>query len=212
NKKENLINISITTAIADSKFAILAGMAIIPAVFAFGISPGEGPGLVFITLPQIFAQMPFGQVISFAFFIILLVAAITSSISLLEVVVAYFVEELKMSRRVATLITFSVIGLFGVLCSLSLGELKDITLFGKNMFDLFDYTTSNILLPVGGLLIVLFVGWKIKQEDVQDELFNGGAIPFKKTLFNGIIIGIKFLAPIAIAFILLNGTGLIKLF
>lgn len=212
NKKENLINISITTAIADSTFAILAGMAIIPAVFAFGISPGEGPGLVFITLPQIFAQMPFGQVISFAFFIILLVAAITSSISLLEVVVAYFVEELKMSRRVATLITFSVIGLFGVLCSLSLGELKDITLFGKNMFDLFDYTTSNILLPVGGLLIVLFVGWKIKQEDVQDELFNGGAIPFKKTLFNGIIIGIKFLAPIAIAFILLNGTGLIKLF
>jgi len=212
DKKENLMNISLTTAIADTTFAILAGMAIIPAVFAFGISPGEGPGLVFITLPQIFAQMPFGQVISFVFFVILLVAAITSSISLLEVVVAYFVEELKMSRRVATLITFSVIGLFGVLCSLSLGELKEITLFGKNMFDLFDYTTSNIMLPVGGLLIVLFVGWKMKQEDVQDELFNSGKIPFKKNLFKGIIIGIKFLAPIAIAFILLNGIGLMKLF
>lgn len=212
DKKENLMNISLTTAIADTTFAILAGLAIIPAVFAFGISPGEGPGLVFITLPQIFAQMPFGHVISFAFFVILLVAAITSSISLLEVVVAYFVEELKMSRRVATLITFSVIGLFGVLCSLSLGELKEMTLFGKNMFDLFDYTTSNIMLPVGGLLIVLFVGWKISREDVQDELFNGGGIPFKKTLFNWIMIGIKFLAPIAIAFILLNGIGLIKLF
>lgn len=212
DKKENLMNISLTTAIADTTFAILAGLAIIPAVFAFGISPGEGPGLVFITLPQIFAQMPFGQVISFVFFVILLVAAITSSISLLEVVVAYFVEELKMSRRVATLITFSVIGLFGVLCSLSLGELKEITLFGKNMFDLFDYTTSNIMLPAGGLLIVLFVGWKMKQEDVQDELFNQGSIPFKKNLFKGIIIGIKFLAPIAIAFILLNGIGLIKLF
>lgn len=212
DKKENLMNISLTTAIADTTFAILAGLAIIPAVFAFGISPGEGPGLVFITLPQIFAQMPFGHVISFAFFVILLVAAITSSISLLEVVVAYFVEELKMSRRVATLITFSVIGLFGVLCSLSLGELKEMTLFGKNMFDLFDYTTSNIMLPVGGLLIVLFVGWKIRREDVRDELFNGGVIPFKKTLFNWIIIGIKFLAPIAIAFILLNGIGLIRLF
>jgi NSS family neurotransmitter:Na+ symporter len=212
DKKENLMNISLTTAIADTTFAILAGLAIIPAVFAFGISPGEGPGLVFITLPQIFAQMPFGQVISFVFFVILLVAAITSSISLLEVVVAYFVEELKMSRRVATLITFSVIGLFGVLCSLSLGELKEITLFGKNMFDLFDYTTSNIMLPAGGLLIVLFVGWKMKQEDVQDELFNSGKIPFKKRLFKGIIIGIKFLAPIAIAFILLNGIGLIRLF
>lgn len=212
DKKENLMNISLTTAIADTTFAILAGLAIIPAVFAFGISPGEGPGLVFITLPQIFAQMPFGQVISFVFFVILLVAAITSSISLLEVVVAYFVEELKMSRRVATMITFSVIGLFGVLCSLSLGELKEITLFGKNMFDLFDYTTSNIMLPAGGLLIVLFVGWKMKQEDVQDELFNQGSIPFKKNLFKGIIIGIKFLAPIAIAFILLNGIGLIRLF
>ena len=212
DKKENLMNISLTTAIADTTFAILAGLAIIPAVFAFGISPGEGPGLVFITLPQIFAQMPFGQVISFVFFVILLVAAITSSISLLEVVVAYFVEELKMSRRVATMITFSVIGLFGVLCSLSLGELKEITLFGKNMFDLFDYTTSNIMLPSGGLLIVLFVGWKMKQEDVQDELFNQGSIPFKKNLFKGIIIGIKFLAPIAIAFILLNGIGLIRLF
>ncbi len=212
DKKENLMHISLTTAIADTTFAILAGLAIIPAVFAFGISPGEGPGLVFITLPKIFAQMPFGHVISFAFFVILLVAAITSSISLLEVVVAYFVEELKMSRRVATLITFSVIGLFGVLCSLSLGELKEMTLFGKNMFDLFDYTTSNIMLPVGGLLIVLFVGWKIRREDVRDELFNGGAIPFKRTMFNWIMIGIKFLAPIAIAFILLNGIGLIKLF
>ncbi|MCK9628388.1 MAG: sodium-dependent transporter [Bacteroidales bacterium] len=212
NKKENLINISLTTAIADSTFAILAGLAIIPAVFAFGISPGEGPGLVFITLPQIFAQMPFGQVISFAFFVILLVAAITSSISLLEVVVAYFVEELKMSRKIATLITFAVIGIFGVLCSLSLGELKEITIFGKNMFDLFDYTTSNIMLPVGGLLIVLFVGWKVSREDVRDELFNGGAISFKKTLFGWIMLGIKFLSPIAITLILLNGTGLIKLF
>ncbi|MEA5005047.1 MAG: sodium-dependent transporter [Rikenellaceae bacterium] len=212
DKKENLINISLTTAIADSTFAILAGLAIIPAVFAFGISPGEGPGLVFITLPQIFAQMPFGQIISLAFFVILLVAAVTSSISLLEVVVAYFVEELKMSRRIATLITFVVIGIFGVLCSLSLGELKEFTIFGKNMFDLFDYTTSNIMLPVGGFLIVLFVGWKVSREDVRDELFNGGAISLKKTLFGWIMIGIKFLAPIAITLILLNGIGLVKLF
>jgi NSS family neurotransmitter:Na+ symporter len=211
DKKENLLNISLTTVIADTTFALLAGLAIIPAVFAFGISPGEGPGLVFITLPQIFAQMPFGQLISFVFFTILLFAAITSSISLLEVIVAYLVEELNMRRKNATLLTFIVIGFFGVLCSLSQGTLKDFTLFGKNLFDLFDYTTSNIMLPLGGMLIVLFVGWKMKKSDVMDELFNGGTIQFKENLFKWIISGIKFLAPVAIAFILLNGLGLIKL-
>jgi len=211
-KKENLMNISIITAAADTSFAILAGVAIMPAVFAFGISPGEGPGLVFITLPQIFAQMPFGNIISFIFFTILLVAALTSSISMLEVVVAYFVEELKMSRKVATIISFSVIAVFGLLCSLSLGTLKEFTIFGKNIFDFFDYTTSNIMLPIGGLLIVIFVGWKMKKTDIQDELFNGGALHFRRRLFFWIIVGIKFLAPIAITLVLLNGIGLIKLF
>lgn len=204
NKKENLFKISFMSAAADTGFAILAGLAVMPAVFAFGISPGQGPSLVFITLPQIFAQMPFGNLISIAFFFILLIAAITSAISLLEVVVAYFTEEIKMSRKTAVIITFLIIGLFGTFSSLSQGPLSDVTIFGKTFFDLFDYTSSNVLLPVGGLLVVLFVGWRMKKADVMDELTSGGTVALRKSLFSGIMLVIKFLAPIAISIVLLN--------
>lgn len=204
NKKENLFKISFSVAAADTGFAILAGLAVVPAVFAFGIPPGQGPSLVFITLPQIFAQLPFGNVISIAFFFILMIAALTSAISLLEVVVAYFTEELKMTRKVAVAVTFVIIGVFGTFSSLSQGVLKDFTLFGKSIFDLFDYTSSNILLPVGGLLVVLFVGWRMKRADVLDELTSGGTVALRKSLFTGIILVIKFLAPIAISIVLIN--------
>ena len=204
NRKENLFKISFMSVFADTGFAILAGLAVMPAVFAFGISPGQGPSLVFITLPQIFAQMPFGGIISIAFFFILLIAAITSAISLLEVVVAYFTEELKMTRKVAVVVTFIIIGLFGTFSSLSQGPLSDVKIFGKTFFDLFDYASSNVLLPVGGLLVVLFVGWRMKRADVLDELTSGGTVALRKSLFSGIMLVIKFLAPIAISIVLLN--------
>lgn len=212
NKKENLFNISLMTAAADTGFAILAGLAVMPAVFAFGIPPGQGPSLVFITLPQIFAQLPFGNLFSVAFFFILFIAAITSAISLLEVIVAYFTEELKLSRKAAVIIAFTIIGTFGTLSSLSNGVLKDVTIFGKTFFDLFDYASSNILLPVGGLLVVLFVGWRMKRADVLDELSSGGAVAVKSFVFRWVMLIIKFVAPIAITIVLLNSIGLIKLF
>lgn len=212
DKKENLFKISLMTAAADTCFAILAGLAVMPAVFSFGISPGQGPGLVFVTLPQIFSQLPLGEVLSILFFVILLVAALTSSISLLEVIVAYMSEELKIKRGYAVTISFLVIAIFGTLSSLSSGTLKDVTIFGRTIFDTFDYLSSNILLPVGGLLVVLFVGWRMKREDVLDELSSGGLVAVKKYLFNSIIIVIKFLAPVAIAVVLLNSVGLIKLY
>ena len=211
-KNENLFKVSLMTVAADTGFAILAGLAVMPAVFAFGISPGQGPSLVFITLPQIFAQLPFGNVIAIAFFFILFIAAITSSISLLEVIVAYFTEELKLTRKAAVLIAFSIIGVFGTLSSLSNGVLADVKIFGKTFFDLFDYTSSNILLPVGGLLVVMFVGWRMKKADVLDELTNGGSIAIKGFVLKWIIFTIKFLAPIAIALVLLSSIGFIKLF
>ncbi|MDP3436268.1 MAG: sodium-dependent transporter [Bacteroidales bacterium] len=204
NKKENLFKISFMTVAADTGFAILAGLAVVPAVFAFGIAPGQGPSLVFITLPQIFAQLPFGSVFAVGFFFILLIAAVTSAISLLEVVVAYFTEELKMTRKVAVVVTFMIIGVLGTFSSLSQGSLSDVTIFGKNFFDLFDYTSSNILLPVGGLLVVLFVGWRMKRADVLDELTSGGTVALRKSLFTGIMLVIKFLAPIAISIVLIN--------
>jgi NSS family neurotransmitter:Na+ symporter len=140
------------------------------------------------------------------------VAALTSSIYLLEVIVAYFTEELKMTRLVAVIITFLVIGFFGTLSSLSQGSLKEFTIFGKTVFDFFDYISSNFLLPVGGLFVVMFVGWKMKRAEVFDELSSGGAVHLSKILINGIMVGVKFLAPIAISIVLLNSLGLIKLF
>ncbi len=204
NKKENLFKISFMSAFADTGFAILAGLAVVPAVFAFGISPSEGPSLVFITLPQVFAQLPFGQIISIAFFFILLIAALTSSISLLEVIVAFCTEELKWSRKGAVIATFLLIGFFGSLSSLSQGILADVKIFGKTFFDFFDYTSSNIMLPVGGLMVVLFVGWKMKVSDVYDELTSGATISLKGWIFNSILFIIKYVAPIAILIVLIN--------
>lgn len=204
NKKENLFKISFMSAFADTGFAILAGLAVVPAVFAFGISPSEGPSLVFITLPQVFAQLPFGQIIASAFFFILLIAALTSSISLLEVIVAFCTEELKWSRLNSVLITFIVVGVFGSLSSLSQGILSHVTLFGKTFFDLFDYTSSNILLPVGGLLVVTFVGWRMERSNVLDELTSGGTISLKPILFKAIMFIIKYLSPIAILLVLVH--------
>jgi len=204
NKKENLFKISFMSAIADTGFAILAGLAVLPAVFAFGISPSEGPSLVFITLPQVFAQLPFGQIIASAFFFILLIAAITSSISLLEVIVAFCTEELKWSRLTSVIATFIVIGILGSFSSLSQGVLSHVTIFGKTFFDLFDYTSSNILLPIGGLLIVTFVGWKMKRNDVLDELTSGGTVSLKPILFNSILFIVRYVAPIAILIVLIH--------
>ncbi len=204
NKKENLFKISFMSAAADTGFAILAGLAVIPAVFAFGISPGEGPSLVFITLPQVFAQLPFGQIVAAAFFFILLIAALTSSISLLEVVVAFCCEELKWSRLFSVIVTFIVVGIFGSFSSLSQGVLSHITVFGKTFFDFFDYTSSNILLPIGGLLVVLLVGWRMKRSHVLDELTSGGTITVKPIMFAIIYFLIRFVAPIAIITVLIH--------
>lgn len=197
SKKENLASTAVSVAISDSVIAILAGVMIFPAVFAFGIEPTSGPSLVFITLPGIFQQMPGGDFFGTIFFVLLAVAALTSTISLLEVVVAFFSEELNISRRKATIIGTVAISFLGVFASLSFGPLKEFTLFGKTFFDLLDYTASNVLLPLGGLLIVLFVGWFAGKRILRQELSNEGTLKVKYfKLFNVVI---KFIAPVAIA-------------
>ena len=209
-KGDNIIMLGTSSGFADLGFALLASLAIMPAVFAFGISPNEGPSLVFITLPRIFAQLPMGNVFALVFFASLLIAAITSSISLIEVVTAYFTEELKLSRRMAVGITTLIIVVTGSLSSLSMGVLKGVKIFGKGFFDMFDYLSSNILLPLGGLFIVIFTGWVLKKAAVKDELSSGGR--YRIPLFGPIMFVIKFVAPIAIAIIFLNSMGLLKLF
>jgi len=209
-KENNIMKLGTGAGLADLGFALLASLAIMPAVFAFDISPSEGPGLVFIILPRIFAQLPLGDVFAFVFFVCLFIAAVTSSISLIEVVTAYSTEELKLSRRTSVVITFIIVAIFGSLSSLSQGVLKDVTIFGKGFFDMFDYLSSNILLPLGGLLIVIFTGWVLKKKVVKDELSSGGL--YRVPIFGTIMFVIKFVAPIAISLIFLNSLGLLKLF
>ena len=205
SKKENIVGLSVETAMADTLFAIIAGLAIMPAVFAFGISPAEGPGLVFVTLPYIFAQIPMGSFLAILFFFMLFIAAITSSISMLEVIVAYLNEEFKIGRKLAIILTFVVVAVLGTMCSLSQGVMADFKIFGNNVFDFFDKLSANILLPVGGFLAVIFVGWKMKRADVEDELTSGGAHPFTRAFRNYVYFSIKYLAPIVVAIILIRG-------
>lgn len=205
NRKESIIKMSAQTAIADTLFAILAGVAIMPAVFAFGLEPGQGPGLLFVTIPYIFSQLPLGSVLAVLFFFVLFVAAITSSISLLEVVVAYLIEEFKLKRRNAVITVVLVVILIGVFCSLSQGVLSDVKIFGLNIFDLLDYTSANILIPLGAMLIVLFAGWRMSKADFIDEITSGGERKVKAWYLTVILISIKYLAPVIIGVILVRG-------
>lgn len=196
-KGESLGQTAISVSMADTFIAVLAGVAIFPAVFAFGIEPDAGPGLVFVTLPGIFNQMPGGYFFAILFFVLLIIAALTSSISLLEVVVAYFTEELKMKRAFATWLAAAIMSALGILCATY-----------DKIFSFFEKTSSNVLLPLGGLLIVLFVGWFLGLKNVRNELEADGR-PVK--YFTPFIFVIKFLAPIAIAIVFLNSLGLLKL-
>ena len=197
-KDANIISLSAQTAAADTVFALIAGCAIMPAVFAFGISPGEGPDLVFVTLPHIFSQMPLGGVIAIFFFLALLLAALTSAISILEVIVAFCMEEFKMKRTVADVLVFFVIWVLGCLCSLSMGALSSWKVLDKNIFDLFDFLSADFLMLLGGLLIVIFAGWKLGRKVVYDEVTNGGTLPVPAWMLKTLLFLIRFVAPAAL--------------
>jgi neurotransmitter:Na+ symporter, NSS family len=208
-KKTNLQVTALEVTILDTLIAILAGVAIFPAVFAFGIEPTVGEGLVFITLPNVFQQMAGGYFWSLLFFMLLSIAALTSTISLLEVVVAFFSEELKISRKKATVIGTVSIAALGILCSLSMGVGNEYQLFGTNFFGLLNNTSTRILLPLGGLLISLFIGWQMRRNDIFDELSNGGSV--RIYFFKTFMVIVRVFAPIAIALVFLNQIGLLKL-
>ena len=209
SKQENLMASGAGTAVSDMLFAILAGVAIMPAVFAAGIEPGSGPGLIFDTLPYIFAQMGLqmpwlSSIAAILFFVTILFAALTSSISLIEVGVAYLTEERGFKRGWACVFLFIITGALGGLCSLSFGPLADVTVFGMGFFDLFDTVASNVLLTVGGLLAVLFVGWKMPKAEVFDELTNGGTKRRNVRLFNFFYFLIRYVAPVGVLVLILS--------
>lgn len=205
DKKENILFQSTATAVSDLMFALIAGMAIMPAVFAFGLNPQSGPGLVFETLPFVFGQMPAGGFVAILFFLALLVAALTSSISMLEVAVAYLVEEKGFSRVWACVVLFVICWVVGTVCSLSFGPLSDVKIDGGNIFDFFDNLSSNILMTLGSLLTVLFVGWRLKKTDVYDEFTNGGTLSRNAKLFGVLWFLIRYICPLAIISIFVSG-------
>jgi len=204
NKRDNLWTTSAGTAVSDLLFALLAGLAIIPAVFAAGIEPGAGAGLVFQSVPYIFSKMSvysplLSSAISILFFFAIIIAAMTSTISLIEVGTAFLVEKHQMKRKWAALIIFAIFGGLGVLCSLSFGPLSNVTIGGRIIFEFFDWSVSNILLFILAFINVVFLGFFIKKSDLADELTNGGQLKIKKAFLNSIIFIIKWVAPIAIA-------------
>lgn len=200
-KKELLPGAAAQVCFLDTMVAFLAGLVIFPAVFAFGVEPGAGPGLTFITLPSVFAKMPGGTIWSALFFLLLFIAALTSAISLLEVVTAYFMDEMKWSRAKAAWSMGTVIFLLGVPSALAQGAMT-INVFGKDFLSAADFLASNILLPLGGLFIALFVGW-FWTDGAKSEVTNEGAHPFG--LMTAWIWICRVVAPIAIAYIFITG-------
>ncbi len=208
-KDENLVKSSLATPLMDTAIAILAGLTILPAVFAFGFDPSEGPGLLFVTLPSVFSKMPFGNFFAFIFFTLVFFAALTSAISLLEVTVAYLVDQFNWNRKKATFAMTFVIFLIGAAASLGLGIWDHITVLpGKDIFDSLDFTASNILLPLGGMLMSIFIGWFWGLDNAIREATNEGTLPFKFAPVWGFLI--KYVAPIAIALVFLESTGLLN--
>lgn len=207
NSRTKLGRTAITTAALDSLVAILAGVIIFPAVFSFGISPQAGPTLVFEVLPFIFTQLPGGAIWSTLFFLLLFLASITSTVSLSEISITFFCEEKKMTRRKATIIS-SLIGLVGgLLCALSFGPLSQFTIFGLTFFNLFDYASSNICLPIGGMICSIFVGWVVKRRFVEEQF---GKTPETAPLgVKILLLFFRWICPAAIFLIFLNSIGII---
>lgn len=211
SKEENLMVTGAGTSVCDLLFAYLAGFAIMPAVFAAGIEPGSGPGLIFDTLPYIFSQMGqtmpvLSSVAAILFFLTILFAALTSSVSLIEVGVAFLTETRGISRRKACFWLFCACGALGTLASLSFGPLSGVQLFGGNLFDFADSFASNVLLVAGGILAVILAGWVMPRESLYAELTNNGTKRVNVKLFPVIYFLLRFVAPLGI------GTMIVSLF
>jgi NSS family neurotransmitter:Na+ symporter len=191
----------------DTAIALLAGLVIFPIVFANGLDPGEGPGLIFQTLPLAFGQMPAGGFFGCLFFILLCFAALTSAISLMEPAVVWMMENFKLSRAAATVRVGVIIWLLGFATVLSFSDLSEFKFMQGTVFDNLDYLTSNIMLPLGGLFITIFAGWVMCENSSADELDAGVGVLYRAWLFLS-----RWVAPIAVVLVFLSATGVLKAF
>jgi NSS family neurotransmitter:Na+ symporter len=208
-KGTNLAKTSIQIASLDTLVAVLAGLVVFPAVFSFGIDPAAGPQLVFITLPTVFAQMTGGYIFSICFFLLLAVAALTSTISILEVQIATVAEEFKMNRKLSLVLVSVIMLVVCCMCSYSLIPVEggnELVFFGVSLFDICDMFTSYIILPLGGLLIMLFLGWFYKKEDLHYVLVV--ETKCSEGLFKVYYFFLRFIAPLLLLAVFLQQLGL----
>ncbi|KAB3532712.1 sodium-dependent transporter [Alkaliphilus serpentinus] len=204
SKEENLVSSSMSIPLLDTAAALIAGLAILPAVFAFNMEPGAGPVLLFVTLPQVFQQMPLGSLFGIAFFVLVLFAALSSSISLLEVVVTYFVDEKNWDRKKSTIVMSALIFLIGIPSSLGMGIWGHLTPILENgIMDSVGFITDKVLLPIGAMMLLIFIGWVWGLDNAKKEVTNDGKIPFALFPVWGFLV--KFAAPAAIAYIFIKG-------
>ena len=212
SRQTNLLRSAVQIAFIDSAIAILAGLMIFPAAFSVGVHPDAGPSLIFITLPNVFQQafagVPIvGYVISILFYSLLSLAALTSTISMHEIGTAFFYEELHTSRSRGAWIETAVCCIIGVFCSLSMGAVDELKLFGMEFLSFCDYLTAQVLLPLGSFLTCLFVGWYVPRHVVKDEFTNWGTL--RGTLFPFWLFAVRFICPLCIAAIFLHQLGVI---
>ena len=210
NKENNLIGTAFNVALSDTVVSLLAGLAIFPVVFTFNLAPEGGPGLLFSTIPLVFSLLPFGNILLTLFFLLSAIAATTAMISMVEVPVAILTEEFRLKRKTAVLLIAGITFFIGVLTTHPQSLLGAVKIGERSFFDFFDYMSSNIFLPVGGLLITIFVGYFARKSDILEEFSNG------HTLKNAYLIKmyhvvLRYVTPFMVIIVFLNAIGLLKL-
>lgn len=205
DRKADLFPLAIRITVLDTIVAILAGLAIFPVVFAAGLEPGAGPGLVFQTIPIVFAGLPFGNVLAVLFFMLLSFAALSSSISMLEVSVAYLIDSRGWTRLRATFTMAAAAFAIGIPCALSFNRWAGFTpLFGKTFFDFYDTLVSSYMLPLGGLLVAIYAGWFWKSDEEKSELIGQTGRTWLFPVWHFVL---RYIAPAAVLLVLLNQVG-----
>lgn len=199
DEKVPLVRSASIIASLDTLFAIVAGLIIFPALFTYNMEPTEGPKLVFEVLPYIFSHVAGGQIWAAAFFFLLFLASITSTISMSEISISFFSEEFGLSREKSSLLNFIIAVVFGALCALSFGLLSDFKICGQTIFDLFNNITANYLMPLCGIFFSIFAGWLMDKQLLKDQLTNRGQVA--NSFYKPITICLKYIAPIAILMI-----------
>lgn len=206
-KEDNMVRSKGIVTLIDASIAIVSGIAIFPAVFTYGLEPAQGPSLVFITLPNIFAQMPSGGIIGSLFFVLLFIAALTSVVSIMEMITAFFIEEYKVSRRKSLIYISIGVFVLSVFSALSQVQGSSLTVFGVNIFDALDKLSSNYFMTIGAFSTAIFTGWIFQKERLRKVFTSNGK--YGAWIFPVFLFAIRFICPVAVAIIFLSQLGFI---